>query len=396
MPKKLNNPNIQRELSPELFFLISCCQTEPDFKDIASQLKELPDTKKIIVLASRHGILPLVYKTLRHSKLDLNTNLLTELKSRYMHISQKNMLMTAELIKTMKLFKENNIEALAFKGPTLAQLAYGDITLRQYGDLDILIDKTQLVFANKILQKNGYTLLYPQKVLTSKTCLGILIDVGYLHNNVHIELHWKLLQSKHAGKNALAKPGDFKKEVTINTYTLNALANELLLVYLCLHGSKHAWERIEWICDIDRLIRSQDFDWIKAVQIADASQLKRAFYLGLTLTHSFFNTPLPEYILKEIHISDTDILKEATIVQLNTASDITNDFIQNKKIFFYQLGLFGSVWDRILFIIHSFLHISPADCMTYTLPEALKFLYIVLRPVRLASSYTKRFFSNTK
>ena len=41
----------------------------------------------------------------------------------------------------MKLFEKYDIQALAFKGPTLAQNAYGDITLRQFGDLDILIRK---------------------------------------------------------------------------------------------------------------------------------------------------------------------------------------------------------------------------------------------------------------
>ena len=50
------------------------------------------------------------------------------------------MLLTSELIKIMKLLEENDIKAIAFKGPTLAQLAYGDVTLRQYVDLDLLVE----------------------------------------------------------------------------------------------------------------------------------------------------------------------------------------------------------------------------------------------------------------
>jgi len=34
--------------------------------------------------------------------------------------------MSAELIKVMALLEENGIEALTFKGPALAQMAYGD------------------------------------------------------------------------------------------------------------------------------------------------------------------------------------------------------------------------------------------------------------------------------
>ena len=51
------------------------------------------------------------------------------------------MLMSAELIRIMKLLEKNDIKALAFKGPVLSQMVYGDITLRQYVDLDVLIRK---------------------------------------------------------------------------------------------------------------------------------------------------------------------------------------------------------------------------------------------------------------
>jgi len=43
----------------------------------------------------------------------------------------------------MALLEENGIEALTFKGPALAQMAYGDTSLRHYSDLDILIRKEQ-------------------------------------------------------------------------------------------------------------------------------------------------------------------------------------------------------------------------------------------------------------
>ena len=72
----------------------------------------------------------------------------------------------------------------------------------------------------------------------------------------------------------------------------------MLLAYLCLHGSKHAWERIEWICDIDRLVRSQtDLDWDKTLKIAKEMDTHITLYLGLALSHALFHTPLPENII---------------------------------------------------------------------------------------------------
>ena len=134
-------------LSIDLQFLIACCQTElsnDDMVFIENHAVTL-DQQKLTSLAIQHGILPLVYKTIKELSQEkasiVPIEFLTELKAQYMGISQRNMLMSAELIRIMKLLEENGIEALAFKGPTLSQMAYGDITLRQYVDLDILVDE---------------------------------------------------------------------------------------------------------------------------------------------------------------------------------------------------------------------------------------------------------------
>ncbi len=132
---------IANQLNDELRFLVACCQSEPSGSDIEFIQNSLStiDYQVLTTLASRHGILPLVYKTLKKltENSDLNAQsstlnaMLSELKVQYLGIVQRNMLMSAELIRIMKLLEENGIEALAFKGPTLAQMAYGDITLRQ-------------------------------------------------------------------------------------------------------------------------------------------------------------------------------------------------------------------------------------------------------------------------
>lgn len=85
--------------------------------------------------------MPLVYKRLKNYQELVPKIVLSGLKLNYMNIVKHNMLLTSELIKIMKLLEENDIEAVSFKGPILAQLAYPDITLRQYADLDILIKK---------------------------------------------------------------------------------------------------------------------------------------------------------------------------------------------------------------------------------------------------------------
>jgi len=42
-----------------------------------------------------------------------------------------------ELFRLLELFSQNEIRALVIQGPVLAAQAYGDASLRRYGDLDL-------------------------------------------------------------------------------------------------------------------------------------------------------------------------------------------------------------------------------------------------------------------
>ena len=79
-----------------------------------------------------------------------------ELKTANTNIVKDNMLMTSELIKVMNLLELNNIKAISFKGPVLSQMAYGNIALRQFVDLDILVEEKSLEKVSSILLENNY------------------------------------------------------------------------------------------------------------------------------------------------------------------------------------------------------------------------------------------------
>src|SRR5438067_11138494 len=48
-----------------------------------------------------------------------------------------------ELFRLLELFSQNEIRALVIQGPVLAAQAYGDASLRRYGDLDLPRPPTQ-------------------------------------------------------------------------------------------------------------------------------------------------------------------------------------------------------------------------------------------------------------
>lgn len=397
-------------LSLELTFLIACCKTNPSEEDIKLILSFLNSERlmlnTLIRLANQHGILPLVYKTIKNLSQSYDTNtprpslityhssledLLTDLKSAYSQIARRNMLMSAELIRIMKLFENSGIEALAFKGPALSQSAYGDITLRQFGDLDILIQRSDVHTIIDLLVADGYV---PELALDTKmkeTFLTTLNVIGFYKNatNVLIEVHWELLSKNYAihwNENALW--GQKKENVTINNHRIQVLPPEEHLLYLCVHGSKHLFERLEWICDIDRSIRANpDVNWQHLLNEAEKRTIKRMLYLGLALCEQFFGLALPDIIRSEIEKDKVLPKLISKVVKIN----FSKTALAGKDYSYFTLmwNMREKLSDKLRFTWYAFFAPQFDDYVFIKLPKHLASLYPVIRPFRLLTKYFK-------
>jgi hypothetical protein len=69
---------------------------------------------------------------------------------------------------------------------------------------------------------------------------------------------------------------------------------------LCVHGSKHFWDRLLWILDVAQLVRIQKVDWTLLKAIAAELDSTRVVLLGLYLAHDWFGAPLPVQLREEI------------------------------------------------------------------------------------------------
>ena len=216
-----------------------------------------------------------------------------------MAISQRNMLMSAELIRIMKFLKENGIEALAFKGPALSQVTYGDITLRQYADLDILVHRKDFSVMTKEMLNKGYEPSFPIETFTGdKVMFEMNNDCPFYDRKrgLAVEIHWDFFR-KLALPTKKFFPWNNTQTISINGYPVKTLSHETHLLYHSLHGSKHVWERLEWIVDIDRLIRAvPDLNWSEVLEMSQAMGAQKMFLLGVALAEKYFRTPLPDNI----------------------------------------------------------------------------------------------------
>ncbi len=304
-------------------------------------------------------------------------NILHSMKMSNMEIVKENMLMTVELIKIMKLLKENNIEALAFKGPTLSQMAYGNITLRQYSDLDIFVHKKDIYKIYDLL-KDTYIRSLKLTRSQESTWFKYAHDLGLTSpNGTHIEFHWTMLDSDYPVNLEKINFFEHKASVYINNTQVSIISNEIFLVYLCIHGSKHMYERVEWVVDIDKFIRTQSIDWDLVFKLSQDKNYKYFVSLGLYLAKQLFNSPVEINVDKNIEIIEKYIYNSWS----NTG---TFDIRTNLK---YMLQLFTSRKDKLKYLHKIYLKPTFNEYWFIDLPKPLYFLYYPLRQCLLAYKY---------
>jgi len=289
----------------------------------------------------------------------------------------------------IKLLKENNIDAIAFKGPTLAQMAYGDIALRQYTDLDILIDEKDIYKATILLIDNEYKTQNSISLLKNRKFLELDNDFNIFspNNKVHIELHWRLFRKNIGNHINFSDHYKHKLNINISNNKIHTLSLETLLVYLCIHGAKHTWERVEWINDINLLIIKNHhiLNWNRIYHSADKMDSITALLLSLSIIKKLFNTNIPPYLLKEINTSSIKSLTTKSLTFMQRQQDNRESYIEQFKVVLFQSQLLKGKQKKFHYIINSYISITRNDYLHFHLPNSLHILYYIIKPFRIFS-----------
>jgi len=276
---------------------------------------------------------------------------LSILKELFQQNAIRNLQMTHHLLKVIDLLGGSGVEAMPFKGPVLAVQAYGDLSMRSFVDLDILIHANDLSPAYQILNDQGY-------ILTDKGQLSIwrifkIIQGKNLNFTFHddiLELHWKIIERLFAVPLDMDQVWDRSLPVSINNRMVKTLSPEDMVIVLCFHGLKHAWQRLNWLADLIYTVSNHpDLQWHDIVVRAETMGLKRILLMGLFLAQKQGGIRCGSEI-ENLFASDTSMLNLASKMELNLFQFQTSEqsFI---KPFFY-LKSRERLNDQIMFIFY--------------------------------------------
>lgn len=296
---------------PEARFLIQCARasiSEVARRRIREAAQAPMDWPRLLDLARYHGVGPLLCRTITAVCPDLAPkSSLVALRRATQAGMLLNRVFSQELVRLCRAFSENGVPVIPFKGAALAAMAYRDMSLRDFDDLDFIVSQARLSDAQHVLQSYGYRPLNPSRDEFQMSHFDEPYHL-YLHENsrVLVDLQWVMAHELFSFRLDRADLWDRRIPVSIGGKQISTLAPEELLIILCVHGSKHAWERLKWVVDVAELLRVQQVNWKRVFAAADMWDCHRMLLLGLRLAHRLMDTPLPPNILRAVH-SDVHI-----------------------------------------------------------------------------------------
>lgn len=382
-------PTAPQVTRPEQTVLL-CCATAllDDNRRMRLRLAaaQLCDWDYLFNLAERHGMLPLLFSHLNAVCPEtVPARHLQQLQERFRKNCISNLLMTSELRSILNLFEAHAITAIPFKGPTLARSAYGDLALRQFHDIDLLLRRDEVLKAKSLLLARGYR---PEHLLDEAQEAALLRRACEytFKGNVYLELQWEIVPASY--QFAIDHEGLWQRvgEIDIEGLRLPVLTAEDLLLILCVHGTKHGWMRLGWICDVAETVRAAEtIDWSLLFERAQRQGGERMLLLGLRLAADLSDLRLPRALDVRLNADGAvGLLAEAVYQRLFEAEPGTRSVMQSSR-FFIRARERAS--DRMRCAMGMTLSPTASDVMAVKLPRRLFFLYYPLRPLRLGLKY---------
>jgi hypothetical protein len=349
------------------------------------------DWDRLIRLGRAHRVTPLLYWNLKKAPSHLiPPPAIEELFCDFRANTGRSLFLIGELRTILNILQANDIMALPYKGPILAQEVYGDIALRTFSDIDILVNKTDFWRVRGPLAAEGYERLVQPNLVRDQLLLRSG-EFGFVNSSrtCVVDVHWALGRDEFV---AAPKFGDLVDNAPmssiLDTQTL-CLSPEDLLLSMCVHGTKHAWHYLHDVCDVAEIIcANTQLNWGRIAQKAEAMHAERMLFLGLLLANHLLEAPLPAYLVKTA-TADTSVRRMAVEIEAKMFKEpITSPNELNTQS--GRLRLNKRLRDKIRALLMWFLLPTVAEYDALPLPEQLSQFYYILRPVRVLAYFILR------
>jgi hypothetical protein len=341
--------------------------------------------------AREHGVLPLLCRNLLAiCPGDVPEEWREKLKAVLLGAAQRNLFLTAEMIRVSSRLHAEGLLAVPYKGPLLAALAYGDFSLRQFTDLDFAILQRDIHKAQAILLGEGYQASFGE-VGPQEGVRPTHSEYQYIRpeGRVIVELQTETTLRYYP------RPLDFEAmgrrliPISVGGGQAFTFSAEDTLLLLSVHGAKHFWERLLWIADIAELAQAKcGVDWDKAFAGSEEYQAGRMLRLALYVAHIMFEAPLPDDVIKRVE-RDSAVRKLGEIVRARFSLQEAAPLAVLERFRFRVMSR-ERIWQGVPYALRLATSPTNSDRDDLPLPQWLSGARAYLRPLLLTKRYGVR------
>jgi glycosyltransferase involved in cell wall biosynthesis len=407
---------VDRYFSAELRLLTLCARRDftPEIELRAlALLGEDPDWSRLFELARRHRLTPLLTVHLRRLGARMPDPIDRALAAEHRLDTFRVLERIGQLREVVHGMRDRDILAVPYKGPALAAQLYGSPGLRLAGDIDVVVRPRDVPEARKVLGALGYR----STVKLDEPRVRFMIRHRYHEKFIradggHVELHWAFSNREAPFELDLDGPFARLQSLDLAGQVVPTFHPEDLLLMLCVHGAKHRWDRMEWLCGVAQLLRqahdksrqnargaagaaggaagaaaaAEVIDWNAVVGRASFLGVRRTLFLGLRLASELLEAPVPESLLQHARADRMVARLSREVLRLlcrNPAGWEVSDRFQRDR---FRIRLRERSLDRAKFAWHR--ATTPSDPSQWRVTEIGRWrisLHPFRRPIHIAA-----------
>lgn len=294
MKKKVENKH-----SPELQLLIDCLKVvlmdaSPVLLENAVNKQKL-DWQRVEKLMVYHKVRPIVYTAFK--QIGLQNPIMERLEKVQKNQALRDLVSTHQVHEIARVFQENNLDIIPYKGMVFKEKLFGNQTLRERSDIDLIVRPEDAVAALQLLFSMGYSLVDYKN--TEEADLAFLIEnlaspevslvrLGNPHENT-LDFHWGMHEFPPFGDyaphlfNQVNREGDIQMPNPLGIYSM--LLNH--------HGGREFWVRLKHLADFVQFLKQ--FPELSHEQLqtqATAMRMHKVFGYGMHLVDENIGYPV--------------------------------------------------------------------------------------------------------
>jgi hypothetical protein len=359
--------------------------TESDLGRIRISLERAVEWEAVLRLAEEHGTSSLLYQNLSRVGDLVPAAVQASLGRRHERNVHKSLFLARELIRILDCLDGLGVEVIPYKGVVLSEACYGDLALRQAGDMDLFVRRLEVVRIKNALRDLGYTtrLAVPEEALEDYLGAGYEWTFDSPAGPNLLELQWALEPRFYAVDFDMEGLFTRAVNVTVAGRRVKVPSPEDLLLVLSVHAAKHVWGRLIWLCDIAQVLKRGNLNWDLVQAQAREFGIERILRVTLLLANRLLAMPIPGVVETAI-FEDRAALAIADEIAAMLGAGVSYP-VDQVSYFRFMMRVRERRVDRLRFLGRLTFTPGPGEWEVVRLPRILFPLYRVVRLARLAT-----------